>query len=973
MTSTTSKVVIILESSRDWEDWYETVLVKAQTKGVLSFCDLTVATKPALLDRPKRPAYSDIKAAAITYADLEDTEKDFYKVLVTDYQMLLKEYEKQQAGVVEIVQFIRETSNRRFHSYIKGLRHPYELLQALQKRLAPNDRARRVDLAKDYQALKKPPTTTGVEKWLQQWETTYAEAERLNLPEILDHRALFDFLMAARSLDSTYVGAYHVACEEKLETDPATTPSLYDAVEKVRNYLRLAKSLSKSTASHTAFSSFQGEIPNELEAETTSAELTASKSDKSCLCGEHHRYSACPYLVKQSRPTNWTPNEKIQKEIDEKLANSQTLREIVHRARQWVNKQSKKQQKKSLTALKELPTEQLTRPSSPLPQTSFAVTDSSSFSLRDTWILDSGANSHVCNDRSRFIFERAASEDDTLISGRTVYSIEAYGSVVITVQTHNGPRQITLLNVSLIPGFFTNIASLNRFTSKGVHWDTQKQRLHINGKPFCKVLRADNHWALESNPLSPAATSATVFASSTAPRRDREASADHWHAIMGHAGREPISHLQQSTIGAVVTTPQSTSVCETCSVSKAREIISRRPTKEDPAEEPLARVAYDLIPMTVAYNDEVWVSHFRDYFTCMDFVYTHKKKSQAVDIIRAFFNMAQARYKRTIRYLRTDGERSLGSEFDELVAVKGITTERSAPATQAQNGAAERSGGVLIIKARCMRIAARLPKSMWPEIVKAAGYLNNRTPKRQLNWRTPYEALNDKKPDLSHLHVYGCRAYPLDKGLPKSRKLLPRAHIGYFVGYDSTNVYRIWVPSRERVIRTRDVTFDEELFYEHGELDLGHLLKERAEQVVEILDLSTDADAEAGPVVSDDEETFDLLDLTPPSVDSSADSTALKSALSGQLPTPKLTPDPPAPPAASESSPPGPLSADFDARNIIPEGTARSRTRRQKYAAALLQTTDLTAFHTSFAHGLSVGGAKSEGQHRDTLPAEPQN
>lgn len=74
-----------------------------------------------------------------------------------------------------------------------------------------------------------------------------------------------------------------------------------------------------------------------------------------------------------------------------------------------------------------------------------------------------------------------------------------------------------------------------------------------------------------------------------------------------------------------------------------------------------------------------------------------------------------------------------------------------------------------------------------------------------------------------------------------------------------------------------------------------------------------------------------------------------------------------------ESSAPGPVSADFDARNIIPEGTARSRTQRQKYAAALLQKTDLTAFHTSFAHGLSVGGAKSEGQHRDTLPPEPQN
>jgi hypothetical protein len=130
----------------------------------------------------------------------------------------------------------------------------------------------------------------------------------------------------------------------------------------------------------------------------------------------------------------------------------------------------------------------------------------------------------------------------------------------MTVQTQNGPKQITLADVALIPGFFTNVASLDRFTSKGVHWDTQKQCLHINGAHYCSVLRVDGHWALESKPPS---TDRIAFASSTAPRKDIEASADRWHAIMGHPGREPITQLQQHTSGAVVTAPQSTAVCET--------------------------------------------------------------------------------------------------------------------------------------------------------------------------------------------------------------------------------------------------------------------------------------------------------------------------------------------------------------------------------------------------------------------------
>jgi hypothetical protein len=47
-------------------------------------------------------------------------------------------------------------------------------------------------------------------------------------------------------------------------------------------------------------------------------------------------------------------------------------------------------------------------------------------------------------------------------------------------------------------------------------------------------------------------------------------------------------------------------------------------------------------------------------------------------------------------------------------------------------------------------------------------------------------------------------------------KLNPRAHISYLVGYDSTNIYRIWIPHKGIVISTRDVIFDEETFF-HGE------------------------------------------------------------------------------------------------------------------------------------------------------------
>jgi hypothetical protein len=101
----------------------------------------------------------------------------------------------------------------------------------------------------------------------------------------------------------------------------------------------------------------------------------------------------------------------------------------------------------------------------------------------------------------------------------------------------------------------------------------------------------------------------------------------------------------------------------------------------------------------------------------------------------------------------------------------------------------------------------------------------------------PFEYITGSKPSFAYLKVYGSKAYIFNKYIPKSLKLEPRAHIGYLIGYDSTNIFRIWIPSREIVIRTRDIIFDQDSFYSPKDLDLGAVLTESAENIIEILKL----------------------------------------------------------------------------------------------------------------------------------------
>lgn len=130
-------------------------------------------------------------------------------------------------------------------------------------------------------------------------------------------------------------------------------------------------------------------------------------------------------------------------------------------------------------------------------------------------------------------------------------------------------------------------------------------------------------------------------------------------------------------------------------------------------------------------------------------------------------------------------------------------------------------GRIIMARARAMRLSARLPHDLWKNIVEAAVYLYNRTPQQSIvqpgenqpekRWMSPYEAFSmsvmkehqikgPRQPVISHLRAYGCKAFVLIKNIQqrkKLEKLAPKAHIGYLVGYQSTNIYRIWIPYRK--------------------------------------------------------------------------------------------------------------------------------------------------------------------------------
>ncbi len=102
-----------------------------------------------------------------------------------------------------------------------------------------------------------------------------------------------------------------------------------------------------------------------------------------------------------------------------------------------------------------------------------------------------------------------------------------------------------------------------------------------------------------------------------------------------------------------------------------------------------------------------------------------------------------------------------------------------------------------------------LPHYYWAEAVHTAIYIMNRTPTAAVHGVTPEEKFTSRKPDLSHLKVFGCIAYVHIPDELRS-KLDPKAEKCVFVGYSlEQKGYRCYNPVTRELRVSRDVVFDE--------------------------------------------------------------------------------------------------------------------------------------------------------------------
>ncbi|SMR63628.1 unnamed protein product [Zymoseptoria tritici ST99CH_3D1] len=173
--------------------------------------------------------------------------------------------------------------------------------------------------------------------------------------------------------------------------------------------------------------------------------------------------------------------------------------------------------------------------------------------------------------------------------------------------------------------------------------------------------------------------------------------------------------------------------CESCNRNKLKQKFAiSEPVR---AQNPLTKVYMDLGgPLPDLISGEVYYLLIVDNYTRYGWLYTLKTK-QAQEVYRCYYDFEIRMHRQfgaVIKEARADG----GTEFTGIIAnvahAAGLHFTASVPYQSKQNGVVERKHQTLWNIIRCMKFDGQLKNQLWPELIKAALFINNRSPSTAL-------------------------------------------------------------------------------------------------------------------------------------------------------------------------------------------------------------------------------------------------
>jgi hypothetical protein len=299
--------------------------------------------------------------------------------------------------------------------------------------------------------------------------------------------------------------------------------------------------------------------------------------------------------------------------------------------------------------------------------------------------------------------------------------------------------------------------------------------------------------------------------SKTAMAHAIENSCELWHRILAHINYKALPYICKVVTSLPELKVNHEGVCNGCAQGKnIKNPFPKRDNKEEGVLELIHSDVCGPMPSTSISGYVYYVSFIDDY-SCKTWMYLLKSKDEVFNKFKEFKALIENLSERKIKIHRSDnGGEYTSKEFVNFCRDVGIKRELTTPYNPQQNGVAERKNRTIMEAVKTMIHDQDLPMCLWAEAAMTTVYVQNRLSHSALGFKTLEEMSTGKKPEVSHLKIFGC---PVFIHIPKEKrnKLKPSGKKGIFVGYcEVSKAFRIYIPGHRHVEISRDVTFDED-------------------------------------------------------------------------------------------------------------------------------------------------------------------
>ena len=375
----------------------------------------------------------------------------------------------------------------------------------------------------------------------------------------------------------------------------------------------------------------------------------------------------------------------------------------------------------------------------------------------NSWIVDSGATCHMCNDQKLFVKLHNLQKPLKVTLGNG-YGLDAIGRGVVVLETKlpsGRMKKCKLHDVLYVPKLSYNLLSVSKATELGKttrFGEASCQILDANRKLIAVATRIGDLYYLNCR------TDHQQF--NTAESKSWETKEDIWHRHFGHLGVRNLQKLAKHKLvdGFNYDASKEISFCESCVEGKHHRCqfpISRGKR----SDEPFGLVHSDVCEKmnTQSLGGAEYFLTFLDDKTHYVWVYVLKRKNQVFEKFLEWKALVEKATGRKLKALRTDnGGEYTSTEFETYLKREGVQHELTIPKTPEQNGVAERMNRTLVEAVRSMLADAQPPHNFWAEALSTAVYLRNRSPTKAVKEMTPFEAWVGEKPNIEHLRIFGC-------------------------------------------------------------------------------------------------------------------------------------------------------------------------------------------------------------------------